>query len=405
MARLAGGENGRWVARGGRLDTRYPCPSARLAGVRHRATERQRVVRVWLSSQMPVGRIDDEDEERLVDESLQTGLLAPPSDPAGGGGGGGCRPLCFGAMVMGLLAFGGSAVLATRIYDEGHTGTTGVCKNYTCSLVFVAGGCTACDDSIDGQQYHPTLGLLEAYDAATASWNTSYPPMPTPRAMLGLASLNDVLYAIGGTPGGNATGPCPTAAGKPCTEPKYPSGTVEMFDPLTRQWTQGRPLTTPRWGLSVAASDGVIYAMGGYAKKPAHALSLTETDAETERTGLGEVYAVASPVNEVLNPAQSDGWTRKANMLVATVFASAAVLPYDGQGVVFVTGGRNSSSPSMTYMEAYFPRNDSWVEKAPMPVGRSSHASAVVNGKLYVLGGRTSQHKTMLRTVDEYLLR
>lgn len=80
---------------------------------------------------------------------------------------------------------------------------------------------------------------------------------------------------------------------------------------------------------------------------------------------------------------------------------------------------------AMTYVEAYFPQNKSWVEKAPMPVrdaatglgvtlrclrptamhvymtlnlvveqcvvwkvGRSSHASAVVNGKLYVLGER-----------------
>ncbi len=246
----------------------------------------------------------------------------------------------------------GSAVLATRIYDDGHTGTTGVCKNQTCSLVFVAGGCTACDDTIDGAQFHATLGTLEAYDATTASWNTSYPPMPTPRSMLGLAALDDILYAIGGTPGGNATGPCPTAAGKPCATPKYPSGTVEMFDPATRKWSSGKPLTTPRWGLAVAASDGALYAIGGYAKKPAVVGSAVNTHEHQLRDS--EVYAIAANVIEVMNPYVSDAWTRKSNMHCARVFAAAAVLPYDQQGVIFVTGGRNSTSPCK-YQSTHLP--------------------------------------------------
>ena len=54
------------------------------------------------SSTMPVGRIDDEDDE-LVQDSLNAGLLAPPPEE----GGGACsRPICFGALLIGLLAFG-----------------------------------------------------------------------------------------------------------------------------------------------------------------------------------------------------------------------------------------------------------------------------------------------------------
>jgi hypothetical protein len=56
-----------------------------------------------LGREMPVGRIDDDDEE-LVDDSLNAGLLAPPSTAEEGGS---CsRPICFGALVIGLLAFG-----------------------------------------------------------------------------------------------------------------------------------------------------------------------------------------------------------------------------------------------------------------------------------------------------------
>lgn len=237
---------------------------------------------------------------------------------------------------------------------------------------------------------------LGRYDSVTASWNTTYPRMPTPRAMLGLVALNDVLYAIGGTPGGNSTGPCPTATGKPCAEPKPPSGAVEIFDPRTRKWTKGRPLLTPRWGLAVVTSDGVIYAIGGYGNPTA-----TDRDAGSQVDSLHKsgAHAVASQVVEVLNPAESNAWTRTTNMVCRRAFASAAVLPYDGQGVLFVTGGRNSTSlckkqtmdlhalpasiaytacdlgvpgscaaAAMTYMEAYFPRNTSWVEKAPLPV-------------------------------------
>ena len=56
---------------------------------------------------MPVGRIDDEDDE-LVDDSLNAGLL--PSSTIQGAGAQNqtacSRPICFGVLLIGLLAFG-----------------------------------------------------------------------------------------------------------------------------------------------------------------------------------------------------------------------------------------------------------------------------------------------------------
>jgi N-acetylneuraminic acid mutarotase len=44
-----------------------------------------------------------------------------------------------------------------------------------------------------------------------------------------------------------------------------------------------------------------------------------------------------------------------------------------------------------------------WTRKADMPTGRSTQTSAVVNGKIYVIGGATSQPNAMaLATVEEY---
>ena len=98
-------------------------------------------------------------------------------------------------------------------------------------------------------------------------------------------------------------------------------------------------------GLSLAEIKelNAVYAIGGYAKKPAAVGSGANTQEHQLRESA--VYAVASPVIEVLNPYVSDTWTRKQNMHCARVFAAAAVLPYDQQGVIFVTGGRNSTSP------------------------------------------------------------
>lgn len=39
---------------------------------------------------------------------------------------------------------------------------------------------------------------------------------------------------------------------------------------------------------------------------------------------------------------------------------------------------------------AYNPSLDQWIEKAPMPTAREHLTSAVVNDKLYVIGGRTN---------------
>eukprot|EP01043_Picozoa_sp_COSAG02_P037348 COSAG02_NODE_2794_length_8016_cov_5.159783_6_plen_136_part_00 len=73
---------------------------------------------------MPVGRIDD-DEDELVDESLNAGLLAPTPGEEGGS----CsRPICFGVLVIGLLAFG--------VRAASHSGRSGVVR--ACSVLMVA---------------------------------------------------------------------------------------------------------------------------------------------------------------------------------------------------------------------------------------------------------------------------
>jgi N-acetylneuraminic acid mutarotase len=61
-------------------------------------------------------------------------------------------------------------------------------------------------------------------------------------------------------------------------------------------------------------------------------------------------------------------------------------------GKIYVLGGQDASSPiipqpPMTTVEIYDPATDSWSTGTPMPFAVSAAMAAVVNGKIYVIGG------------------
>ncbi|MBI3366366.1 galactose oxidase, partial [Candidatus Roizmanbacteria bacterium] len=72
--------------------------------------------------------------------------------------------------------------------------------------------------------------------------------MPSPRGALGVTSLNEKIYAIGG--GTNF----------------IPRDNLEAYDPKTNSWIKLRPMPTPREHLAVATAGGLIFALGGYQK-------------------------------------------------------------------------------------------------------------------------------------------
>src|SRR5438552_12590422 len=69
--------------------------------------------------------------------------------------------------------------------------------------------------------------------------------MPTGRFGLAAEVLNGILYAIGGSTGGDRL------------------GTVEAYDPATDTWTSQAPLPTARKDFAAGVVDGILYAVGG----------------------------------------------------------------------------------------------------------------------------------------------
>ena len=91
---------------------------------------------------------------------------------------------------------------------------------------------------------------------------------------------------------------------------------------------------------------------------------------------------------DVYDPA-ADSWQQMAAMPTARSSHAAAVL----DGKIYVTGGNlNGHRPGVVLeysdaLEAYDPVADTWTTLASLSKARACHASVVFNGKLCVFGG------------------
>jgi N-acetylneuraminic acid mutarotase len=186
--------------------------------------------------------------------------------------------------------------------------------------------------------------------AAEDSW-TSKKAMPTARGGLGVAVVNGKIYAIGGL--NNDT----------------QLGITEEYNPVTDTWTPKTPMPTPRSGFAIAVYQNKIYCIGG-----------TTGDSENFVSGF-------TGVTEVYDPA-SDTWETKVPM--PTPRADLCVNIVNGK--IYCIGGKkywgvDSEYQELNVTEVYDPARNSWATKSPMPIPVLGCASAVLDGKIYVIGG------------------
>jgi N-acetylneuraminic acid mutarotase len=196
-----------------------------------------------------------------------------------------------------------------------------------------------------------TKPALSSAGVAEDTW-VSKAPMHMARYGLGVAVVNGKIYAIGGLTksggGGTKSGPLPYEGGV--------VGTNEEYDPVTGAWIFKAPMPTPLAGFGIAVYQN-------------------------------KIYCISSEVNEVYDPS-TDTWENRTPMPTARFGLQANVV----NGKIYLIGGYvpdNSSygfSPS-TFNEVYDPSTDSWTVKAPLQTASSIYASAVVDNKIYIIGG------------------
>jgi N-acetylneuraminic acid mutarotase len=180
-----------------------------------------------------------------------------------------------------------------------------------------------------------------------SSW-TSMTPMPTARGELGVAVANGKIYAIGGL------------------SDDLPVNNNEEYNPVTNQWTEKMPMPTARSGVAIAVYNNKIYVIGG-------------------TVGNGYIGN-----NEVYDPA-TNTWETKASMPTPRSDLTASIV----NDKIYLIGGKKYSSTSPYFgetnvNEVYDPANDSWSTKTPIPTAVYGYASAVINGKIYIIGGSKS---------------
>ncbi|MFQ6041883.1 MAG: kelch repeat-containing protein [Candidatus Poribacteria bacterium] len=215
----------------------------------------------------------------------------------------------------------------------------------------------------DGSEWvnKQVLSTVEVYDPVTKSWNVAA-DMQTPRSGFAVAVANNKIYAIGGWNPGNRV-----------------LSTIEVYDPATDTWSAVAPMPTARAYLTAAAVNNRIYAIGGYVINPA--------------TGLEE----SSSIVEMYDPV-SNTWSTVVSMPTARDRLAAAAV----NDRIYAIGGWNiGSQQSLDINEEYNPFTGSWRVVAPMPSYRIYLAAAVVNDKVIAIGGRKTSDLPSNK-VEEY---
>ena len=210
--------------------------------------------------------------------------------------------------------------------------------------------------------------LTDEYDPKTDTW-TPKTDMPTARMATLAAVVGGKIYVIGGA-----------------DSFFFPSGAVEVYDPVTDTWEKKADMPNPRWGAGVFAARGKIYICGG-----------AVDNTHQKYTDLTEEY----------DP-KTDTWTPKAKMPLDYYDMSVSFV---NSGKAYAIGGRTFKGNERdgtnvqgwilhwTVFEYDLEKNRWSRLKDQMPTGRGTLATAVVNGKIYAIGGH---HNGPRRETEAY---
>jgi N-acetylneuraminic acid mutarotase len=218
------------------------------------------------------------------------------------------------------------------------------------------------------------LPTVEMYDPATDTW-TQKADMPTPRKTK-TCVVDSKIYAIGGWL---------------TTNEQSQLDTVEVYDPATDTWAKAQSMNHARCSAAISVVNGEIYAVGGIGWPP-----------NRDQSGRYLSSPYLSNV-EVFNP-KTNQWQERTEMSVPKANHSTSVI----DGKIYVMGGyfvKDKKLKTLSAIEAYDPATDRWTQESDMIIGKFGHATEVVDGQIYILGGSGGVGKGLLTSVEVYDLR
>ncbi len=103
-------------------------------------------------------------------------------------------------------------------------------------------------------------------------------------------------------------------------------------------------------------------------------------------TTLAAVCLIAVPHARAAG-ASADSWTAMTPMPTGRIGLGVAVV----NGKIYAIGGDTGANQALNANEMYDPATDTWTTKAPMPTARSAFGIAVYQNKIYCIGGRAEK--------------
>jgi N-acetylneuraminic acid mutarotase len=158
-----------------------------------------------------------------------------------------------------------------------------------------------------------------------------------------------------------------------------PKGVVYEYDPATDKWTKKKNMPVPSHHVAVAELNGKIYVMGGFTKPQSGPTAWIPIDNAWEYDPSNDTWKALAPLP-----------TKRGSPVVATVNGKLHVIGGASANEGSKETGIHPARPHRVVgtHEVYDPATNTWETRSPMPTARNHAAVGVVNGKIYVIGGR-----------------
>ncbi len=203
------------------------------------------------------------------------------------------------------------------------------------------------------------LLITRSGDAGPPPWRAAQPSL-VKRSEVGAARIGDRIYVVGGY---RAPGGATTAA-------------LESYDISAGTWARRRSLPIAVNHPAVTSAGGKLYVNGGF-------------QAQGQQKPSARLYSY-SP--------KQDRWKRLPDSPIAR---AAHALQQIG-GKLYAAGGANGFNRQLRSLWIYDLSSRAWRRGPRMRVGRNHVASAVLDRKLYVVGGRPGPEAGNLRVVERF---
>jgi N-acetylneuraminic acid mutarotase len=176
-----------------------------------------------------------------------------------------------------------------------------------------------------------------------------------------------------------------------------PKGLVYEYDPASDHWTKKNPMALPSHHVAFTESHGKIYAFGGFVYPTSGPAAWVPINNSWE-------YDPAADTWKALAPMPSKRGSPVAAAVGNKIYVIGGVSLLPGSTETALNFG--SPQASVGTVEEYDPETNSWRARSPMPTPRNHTTAGVVNGKIYVIGGRVGaafiSEATDISVVEEY---